>query len=65
MVARLREKLSAANAQQGRKYKLSICIGVARFDPEQESSIGDLVARADSLMYQQKQALRTAQTPGK
>jgi len=61
MVERLQERLSAANAQAGRKYKISLCIGVARHDPGQESSIDDLVTRADSLMYEQKQALRAAQ----
>jgi diguanylate cyclase (GGDEF)-like protein len=64
MVARLQEKLSAANAQAGRKYQLSLCIGVARYEPGEECSIGDLVARADSLMYQQKQALRSAPSAG-
>lgn len=61
MIARLQEKLSAANAQTGRKYQISFCIGVARYDPGQECSIADLVARADGLMYEQKQALRNAQ----
>jgi diguanylate cyclase (GGDEF)-like protein len=64
LVARLQEKLSAANAQAGRTYKLSLCIGVARYEPGQECAIGDLVARADSLMYEQKQALRAAPAPG-
>ena len=63
MVERLQEKLSAANAETGRKYQLSLCIGVARYEPGQECSIGDLVARADSLMYEQKQTLRAANTP--
>ena len=61
LVARLQEKLAATNAQPGRKYKISLCIGVARYEPGQECTIGDLVARADGLMYEQKQALRTAQ----
>jgi diguanylate cyclase (GGDEF)-like protein len=61
MVARLREKLSAANAQTGRKYTLSLCIGVAQYESGQECTIGDLVARADSLMYKQKQALHAGQ----
>jgi diguanylate cyclase (GGDEF)-like protein len=61
LMARLQEKLSAANAQAGRQYKLSLCIGAARYEPGQECAIGDLVARADSLMYEQKQALRAAQ----
>lgn len=64
LVSRLQEKLAAANAQEGRKYKLSLCIGVARYEPGQECAVSDLVARADSLMYEQKQALRAAETPG-
>ncbi len=63
MVERLQERLSAVNAQTGRKYQISLCIGVARYEPGQECSVADLVARADSLMYEQKQALRRAQVP--
>ena len=39
MVARLQEKLAAVNAQPGRKYQISVCVGVARFEPGQECSI--------------------------
>jgi diguanylate cyclase (GGDEF)-like protein len=60
MIVRLQEKLSAVNAQPGRKYQISLCIGVARSEPGKECSIADLVARADHLMYEQKQALRPA-----
>jgi diguanylate cyclase (GGDEF)-like protein len=62
MIARLQEKISAANAQAGRKYQISLCIGVARFEPGQECPITELVARADRAMYEQKQALH-AQAP--
>jgi diguanylate cyclase (GGDEF)-like protein len=62
MAVRLQEKLEAANAQPGRKYRLSLCIGVAHFEPGQEGSIADLVARADGQMYMEKQALRNAQS---
>ncbi len=60
MVARLQAKFAAVNAQPGRKYQISVCIGVARFEPGQECPIADLVARADRLMYEQKQALGAA-----
>ena len=60
MIARLQEKLTAVNAQPGRTYQISVCIGMARSEPGQECSIADLVARADHLMYEQKQALRPA-----
>lgn len=64
MIARLQEKVSAANAQAGRKYQISLCIGVARSEPGQECPISELVARADRAMYEQKQALRAAEAPG-
>ncbi|MGO8702774.1 MAG: GGDEF domain-containing protein [Candidatus Brocadiia bacterium] len=62
MITRLQDKLAAVNAQPGRKYQISVCVGVARFEPGQECSIADLVARADRLMYERKQALRAAPT---
>jgi GGDEF domain-containing protein len=41
------------NAEEFR-YKLSLSIGVARYDPQAPTSIGELMATADQEMYQHK-----------
>ncbi|RPJ13447.1 MAG: diguanylate cyclase, partial [Desulfobacteraceae bacterium] len=53
--ARLQKLIDIWNNQENRKYKLSISIGCAYYDPGKPSSIDDLIARADKLMYEQKQ----------
>lgn len=51
---RLQENLDARNAKGDPHYKLSISVGIARYDAESPCSIGDLLAQADALMYEQK-----------
>jgi diguanylate cyclase (GGDEF)-like protein/PAS domain S-box-containing protein len=53
--ARLQQLIDIRNNQENRKYKLSISMGCAYYDPESPCSIDDLIARADKLMYEQKQ----------
>jgi diguanylate cyclase (GGDEF)-like protein len=51
--ARLFECLESTNAEQSR-YEISLSLGLARFDPGSRISIGDLMAKADQAMYEQK-----------
>ena len=53
IVPRMDRSLEKANAEESR-YELSFSIGVARFDPETTSSLGELMARADKDMYLNK-----------
>jgi diguanylate cyclase (GGDEF)-like protein len=52
------------------RYKLSVSLGVARYDPETPSSLGALMARADEEMYAHKNcqsraaAIRHSRRPG-
>ena len=55
LTTRLQENLEARNARGERRYKLSLSVGVARYDPEHPCSIDELLARADRLMYEQKE----------
>ncbi len=50
---RLFECLKSINAEQS-CYELSLSLGVARFDPRNRTSIGELMAKADQGMYEQK-----------
>lgn len=53
ILARLEKSLKKSNARES-GYKLSLSVGVARFDPRDSLSLGELMARADLSMYEQK-----------
>jgi two-component system cell cycle response regulator len=53
---RLQRQLDASNAQPGRRYRLSFSVGVVTAEPARWSTLEDLVAEADAMMYRQKQS---------
>ena len=53
MLNRLQSRLHKAAVNPSR-YPLSLSVGVARFDPKCPVSLGQLMARADQAMYEQK-----------
>jgi len=53
ILRRLRTSLRKASAEESR-YQLSLSVGVARFDPKSRVSLGDLMAKADRAMYEDK-----------
>jgi len=55
ILRRFKKHLQIANAEENR-YELSVSVGVARFHPKHSVSLGDLLAKADQAMYQQKSA---------
>jgi diguanylate cyclase (GGDEF)-like protein len=50
---RLFQCLKSINAGQS-GYEISLSLGVARFDPRNRTSIGELMVKADQAMYEQK-----------
>jgi diguanylate cyclase (GGDEF)-like protein len=50
---RLFECLKSISAEESR-YEISLSSGLARFDPGSRTSIGELMAKADQAMYEQK-----------
>jgi len=52
--SRLQERVKDHNATNGRSYELSMSIGIARYYPQSEITIEDLVKQADEQMYLQK-----------
>lgn len=54
LMKRLHDVLEACNNLEERKYTLSLSVGTARYDPEAPSSLDELMARADMLMYEEK-----------
>jgi diguanylate cyclase (GGDEF)-like protein len=53
ILRRLERNLNRAGAKESR-YELSLSVGVARFDPARPASLGELIARADQAMYEEK-----------
>lgn len=58
--ARLYEKLAELNSKPDRPFELRFSIGMAPYDPSRAEMIEEVLARADSLMYEQKRAKRAA-----
>lgn len=54
--ARLAENAKARNARDPHKVPLSYSMGVAYYDPDNPCTIDELLARADTLMYDNKRA---------
>jgi hypothetical protein len=54
LIQRFRETLEAHNQYPERHFQLSASIGIARYDSSSPCSIGALLVKADSVMYQHK-----------
>jgi diguanylate cyclase (GGDEF)-like protein len=54
IMTRLQANLEAHNARSDRPYKVTLSVGMACYDPDHPCSIDDLIAQADSSMYEQK-----------
>lgn len=51
---RLRSNLAEHNETLGRRYRLSVSVGVAFYDPADPQPLADLLNRADQAMYHNK-----------
>jgi diguanylate cyclase (GGDEF)-like protein len=60
-IARLEENLQKHNAESESVYELSLSIGVAVIDVNDESGIDALLTQGDKLMYEAKRAKRNSQ----
>ena len=58
LINRLHNILDNYNRPEGRNYQLSLSIGIAHYDPEKPSSLDELMAQADELMYEEKRRKR-------
>lgn len=54
LMKRLKKSLDLYNRREGRKYRLSLSVGIAHYDPAMPSSLDELMAQADTLMYEEK-----------
>ena len=62
-LTRLTQAVEAANAEKGRMFRLSFSTGVAWFDPDAPRSLEELLAEADSRMYENKRMQRGVTPP--
>jgi diguanylate cyclase (GGDEF)-like protein/PAS domain S-box-containing protein len=60
--ARLQENLSRHNSEKSPSYRLSISVGLTRYDPGKPTSLEELLERGDNLMYEQKMGKKYART---
>jgi diguanylate cyclase (GGDEF)-like protein/PAS domain S-box-containing protein len=58
---RLQSVLEAHNRQGDHPWQLSLSVGIVRYDPEAPATVNELIAKADGLMYAQKQARKESQ----
>jgi diguanylate cyclase (GGDEF)-like protein/PAS domain S-box-containing protein len=62
LLKRLQEAIDRNNAEATRPYKLSISVGISRFDPERCQTIQQLLEEADQELYARKRARQQART---
>jgi diguanylate cyclase (GGDEF)-like protein len=55
ILRRLEKNLKKSSATESR-YALSVCVGVARFDPKRAVPLGELMVQADKAMYEKKRS---------
>ena len=60
--SRILNKLAAHNQAAGREYVLSFSVGIVAGNSDPDLEIDALLAKADSLMYQQKREKRSARS---
>ena len=60
---RVQENIASRNRRPNRTYALSVSMGVAYYDPDFPTALDDLLARADTAMYEEKRAKRDSEVP--
>jgi diguanylate cyclase (GGDEF)-like protein/PAS domain S-box-containing protein len=59
IMSRLQNQIDTHNKSGNRRYKISISMGIAYYDPENPCSLDELMSRADTLMYEQKRSKKS------
>jgi diguanylate cyclase (GGDEF)-like protein len=54
LIERIQSRVRSFNQKEYFPFSLSLSKGISYFDPEEPSSIQELMVRADKLMYEQK-----------
>ncbi|MBI5739275.1 MAG: PAS domain S-box protein [Nitrospirae bacterium] len=53
LISRLESRIGAYNSEK-RLFNLALSLGITRYDPDNPSSLDELMNRADAMMYRQK-----------
>jgi len=61
VLRRIRQKLDSCNTNAGRRYALSLSIGIVAANVNEPADLEQLLNKADALMYDQKQKKKVAQ----
>jgi len=61
VLRRIQKKLDSCNASPGRRYALSLSVGIAPANVAEEADLEQLLHKADELMYAQKQKKKGTQ----
>jgi diguanylate cyclase (GGDEF)-like protein/PAS domain S-box-containing protein len=56
LLRRLQEKIEARNVHADVSYRLSLSLGISRYDPDNPCSLQELISLADRKMYREKMA---------
>lgn len=54
IIRRLQKVIDKHNAQEKHSFKISISLGVAKYNPKSPCSINEMLSKADRLMYEHK-----------
>ncbi len=60
VVDRLLKNIDIHNRKSNKSYKLSVSVGVANYDPIDPCSLGELITKADKIMYEDKKKKHAA-----
>ena len=60
VLSRLKENLNALNARPNRRTRLSLSVGIGRYDPARPCSLEELLAQADRSRYEERARQRTS-----
>jgi len=61
LIDHLQQAVQMHNQREGRRYSLSLSVGVAHYDPKIPCTVANLIDEADRRMYQQKQSKKKHQ----
>jgi diguanylate cyclase (GGDEF)-like protein len=63
LLERLQNNVSAFNVREQLPYRLSLSLGLVRFDPNRRITVNDLLKEADQAMYENKRSKKSGQKP--
>ena len=60
IASRLQKNIDAFNALNEHPYRISVSVGISRYDSQYPNTVDELLAEADRLMYTHKKNKRSS-----